>query len=78
MASGVNTCHQPFLTLQNHCAELCFLQPAQRVPLPVSLWLQELAAPVCHPGGGCGERGCSASRHKPQICVPSLKPGPCS
>lgn len=34
MAPGVNTCHQPFLTLQIYCAELCFLQPAQRVPRP--------------------------------------------
>lgn len=36
MVSGVNTCHQPFLTLQNYWAELCFLQPAQRAPLPGS------------------------------------------
>lgn len=45
MVSGVNTCHQPFLTLQNYWAELCFLQPAQQVPLPGSLQeLQHLSA----------------------------------
>lgn len=75
MASGVNTCHQPFLTLQNYWAELCFLQPAQQVPLPGSLQeLQHLSAVL----EGAVGTGCRASRHKPQIPVPSLKPRLCS
>lgn len=85
MAWGVNTCHQPFLTLHNYWAELCFLQPAQRVPLPLCLTVPAGAASTClwsWRGTGAAEpQGTSlkflsqASNFcpKPQISIPSLK-----
>lgn len=79
---GVNTCHQPFLTLHNYWAELCFLQPAQRVPLPPCLTVPAGAASTClwsWRGTGAAEpQGTRNFCLKPQISAPSPKSRPCS